>query len=338
MSHFFLKSAKIALFFGLIIILGLVLVTKSKLASAGLLGSLGSNVQQIGLQPIFALDSKKIAGNGDISIVGNSALLPDSGPMGTVADIEEPTSDQISIYTVRSGDTLSEIAQMYDVSVNTVRWANDLTSKNVLKEGQVLIILPVSGIHHTVVKGETVESIAKKYQGDVKEIVQYNNLTEKTLAVGDVIIIPDGEEAVQTSTGIYVKPGKIRGSDAPSYTGYYIRPVGGNEGKNWVKTQGLHGYNGVDIASLGSLNIPILASASGQVIISKSVGWNGGYGKYVVIQHSNNTQTLYAHLNSQVVSVGQQVEQGQVIGNMGRTGNSSGVHVHFEIRGAKNPF
>jgi len=309
-------------------------VGNSKPVSAGLLGSLGSNVQQVGLQPIFALnfDSPKSIGGGDISIVGDRALLPDSGPLGTAADIiEEPTSDQISIYVVRAGDSLSEIAKMYNVTVSTILWANDLTSKSVLKEGQVLIILPVTGVRHLVVKGETVESIAKKYKGDVKDIVQYNNLTEKTLAIGDLIIVPDGEEPITTSSGTLVRPGRVRGSDAPSYVGYYIRPL-----VDGVKTQGLHGYNGVDIAS--SLNTPILAAASGRVIISKNVGWNGGYGKYVVIQHSNNTQTLYAHLNSQVVSVGELVEQGQVIGYMGSTGNSTGVHVHFEIRGAKNPF
>jgi len=296
-------------------------------------GLLGSNVQQVGLQPLFALDfdSKKAIGGGDISIVGSSALLPDSGPLGTAADIEETSNDQISIYVVRAGDTISEIAKMYDVTPNTILWANDLTSKSALKEGQVLVILPVTGVRHTVVKGETVESIAKKYKGDVKDIVQYNNLMEKVLAVGDLVIIPDGEESVTTSSGAPVKPGIVRGSNVPSYVGYYLKPINGGR-----KTQGLHGYNGVDIAS--SLNTPIMAAANGQVIVSKSGGWNGGYGNYVVIQHSNGTQTLYAHLNSQTVNMGQRVTQGQTIGYMGTTGKSTGVHLHFEIRGAKNPF
>lgn len=304
-------------------------------------GLLGSNVQTIGLQPIPSLaiknlkDTKKAIGGGDISIVGGSALLPDAGPMGTAADVEEPTSDQISIYVVRAGDTISEIAKMYDVTTNTILWANDLTSKSALKEGQVLVILPVSGVRHTVAKGETVESLAKKYKGDAKDIIQYNNLTEKTLAVGDLVIIPNGEEPIitRTSGSSSGKAGgsKVRGSNSPNYPGYYIRPLAGG-----TKTQGLHGYNAVDIA--GQLNTPILAAASGQVIIAKTLGWNGGYAKYVVIQHGNNSQTLYAHLNGLNVNVGQHVEQGEVIGYMGSTGNSTGVHLHFEIRGAKNPF
>ena len=81
-----------------------------------------------------------------------------------------------------------------------------------------------------------------------------------------------------------------------------------------------------------------MASAEGDVLISKSSGWNGGYGEYVVIKHANGTQTLYAHMSGVSVSVGDHVDQGQTIGNMGSTGKSTGTHVHFEIRGARNPF
>jgi len=82
----------------------------------------------------------------------------------------------------------------------------------------------------------------------------------------------------------------------------------------------------------------ILASADGEVIISKNSGWNGGYGDYIVVKHANGTQTLYAHLSQSLVSVGQAVKQGDIIGAMGSTGKATGVHLHFEIRGAKNPF
>jgi murein DD-endopeptidase MepM/ murein hydrolase activator NlpD len=81
-----------------------------------------------------------------------------------------------------------------------------------------------------------------------------------------------------------------------------------------------------------------MASASGKVIVAKSGGWNGGYGSYVVISHPNGTQTLYGHLSAVTVSVGDEVSQGQTIGRMGSTGKSTGVHLHFEIRGARNPF
>ena len=77
----------------------------------------------------------------------------------------------------------------------------------------------------------------------------------------------------------------------------------------------------------------------GVVIVSRTSGWNGGYGNYVVIQHGNGSQTLYSHASSVIVSVGQHVEQGQVVGYVGRTGKATGPHVHFEIRnGIRNPF
>ena len=105
---------------------------------------------------------------------------------------------------------------------------------------------------------------------------------------------------------------------------------------NAVKTQGLHGYNGIDLAA--PTGTPVLASASGDVIVSRGYGWNGGYGNYIVIKHPNGTQTLYAHLNEVIVSSSWHVVQGQIIGYVGATGKSTGPHLHFEVRGAKNPF
>ncbi|PIQ67135.1 MAG: hypothetical protein COV95_00370, partial [Candidatus Zambryskibacteria bacterium CG11_big_fil_rev_8_21_14_0_20_40_24] len=115
-----------------------------------------------------------------------------------------------------------------------------------------------------------------------------------------------------------------------SYDGYYIKPVNGR------RTQGIHGYNAVDLgAPAGS---PIFAAAPGVVIISRNSGWNGGYGRYIVIRHDNGTQTLYAHNSENIVYEGTSVVQGQVVGYVGSSGKSTGPHVHFEIRGAKNPF
>jgi murein DD-endopeptidase MepM/ murein hydrolase activator NlpD len=74
------------------------------------------------------------------------------------------------------------------------------------------------------------------------------------------------------------------------------------------------------------------------VIVSKSSGWNGGYGQYVVIRHNNGSQTLYAHLSQNYVGVGAYVAQGEAVGAMGNTGRSTGTHLHFEVRGARNPF
>lgn len=283
------------------------------------------------LQAAVNIDPNPSKGGGDITIVGESALLPDAGPSGTLADVEDnaPKSNQISVYVVREGDSISQIAKMFDVSVNTLVWANDIGNGEIIKEGQQLVILPVSGLEYTVRKGDTPASIAKKYGADAREILEFNDIADASgLIVGDIIILPGGKKA----TPKYSSARKVvRGTNVPSYNGYYIRPVSGAR-----KSQNLHGYNAIDLAA--PHGTPIVAAASGEVIISRNSGWNGGYGKYVVIQHDNGTQTLYSHNNGNIVKRGQWVVQGQVIGYIGSTGRSTGPHVHFEIRGARNPF
>ena len=269
-------------------------------------------------------------GGGDISIVGGSALLSESGPNGSLADVTAGTNQHgnISVYIVRSGDTLSQIAKMFGVTTNTIAWNNDI-QKGVIRPGQTLIILPISGVSHAVAKGDTLASIAKKYKADEGEIRQYNDLADTmTLAVGSVILVPDGEMAPVATSPV---TSNLRGAGGPEYAGYYLRPIIGGK-----KTQGLHGYNGIDLASY--YGAAVMASAPGEVIVARSSGYNGGYGSYIVISHGNGTQTLYSHLSNVIVYVGQQVVQGQVIGAIGSTGKSTGPHLHFEVRGARNPF
>ena len=259
---------------------------------------------------------------------GGDSLSAVEGPSTAAPDSVGNPNGLISIYIVRSGDTLAKVANMFDVSVNTILWANDMTKGSTLKVGQTLVILPMNGVMHTVVAGDTLKSITKKYSGDLNEIADFNDLaiTDK-LAIGDTIMIPDGE----VSTSIRPSASKYVDSSGPTYSGYYMKPfiVG-------TRTQGIHGHNGVDYGMpVGS---PLYAAASGVVIISKSSSYNGGYGRYVVIQHSNGTQTVYGHMSNPVVSVGQAVTQGQYIGASGNTGKSTGPHLHFEVRGAKNPF
>ena len=125
-------------------------------------------------------------------------------------------------------------------------------------------------------------------------------------------------------------PTKTSGGSSVSSAGF-THPAPGA-----IKTQGIHGYNAVDLA--GAVGSSIRAAAKGEVIVSKSSGWNGGYGQYIVVKHSNGTQTLYAHLSNNSVGDGEVVGQRQVIGAMGNSGRSTGPHLHFEVRGAKNPF
>ncbi|HEC32829.1 MAG TPA: LysM peptidoglycan-binding domain-containing protein [Candidatus Kaiserbacteria bacterium] len=286
------------------------------------------------LKAALNVDPNPSKGGGGITIVDDSALLSETGPQGTLADIEERShnSGRISIYIVREGDSLSQIANMFGVSTGTIIWANDIKRGSFIREGQTLVILPISGVQHTVKKGDTLKGLVKKYKGNLKEVIQYNNLTKDTaLSIGDVITIPGGEIKTQTYSKKARSRRVVRGLGGPTYSGYYIRPV-----TYARKSQGLHGYNAVDLAA--PIGTPILASASGKVIISRGPGWNGGYGTYVVIRHENGTQTLYAHNSRNIVYVGQYVVQGQVIGYVGNTGRSTGPHTHFEIRGAKNPF
>jgi len=278
------------------------------------------------LQPAVNQNPHPARGGGDTIIVGN-ALLADSGPLGTIADIEEtPPSDQISLYVVRGGDTIGEIAEMFGVSPSTILWANDLTRGSKVSPGQTLVILPVSGVRHTVKKGDTVSSIAKRYGADSEEIAQFNGIdVHHPLIVGALIIVPDGD--APSSSNIRITDNSTK----KSISGYFIKPLARS-----LRSQGIHGYNGIDLAA--PVGTTIMAAASGQVIVSRSSGWNGGYGNYVVIKHGNGTQTLYAHMDSITVSQGILVEQGAAIGTIGMTGRSTGAHLHFEVRGAQNPF
>ena len=279
----------------------------------------------------------------DLGVSGGSALISYAGPSGTIADVSSttPSADQISVYTVRTGDTLSEISSMFNVSINTIVWANDLGSSKAIHPGQTLIILPVSGVERTVVKGDTLKTLAKKYGSDATEIAEFNGLDpDAVLTVGSIIIIPGGELAVPTPVKTYASSGSIKtvpaepylGGSGPALSGFFVNPIPGA-----ITTQGIHGWNGIDLGA--AKGTPIRAAAAGTVIIARSNStWNGGYGNYIVISHANGVQTLYAHMTSAAVSSGTQVSAGQVIGYVGSTGLSTGAHLHFEVRGAKNPF
>lgn len=353
-KRFLGENAKISLFYGLILVgAAFLLMAYPAKSHAGLLSNIINNLKTSTAQTTSAaspafnsqtvrvlqaaanLDPNPSKGGGDITVVDGEALLPETGPSGTIADIaDHPASSEISVYVVRPGDTLSGIAKMFDVSANTILWANDI-AKGGIKPGQTLIILPITGVRHTVVKGDTLASLAKKYKGDAKEIADYNTISaEGGLTVGEVVIIPDGTLAVASTAKPASKPSTsnpYRGGSGSDLGGFFIWPVAGG-----AKTQGLHGYNGIDIGA--PLGTPIYAAAGGTVLVARSSGWNGGYGNYVVIVHGNGVQTLYAHMSSVAASAGAVVGQGEVIGYVGATGKATGKHLHFEVRGAKNPF
>ncbi len=303
--------------------------------------------------PVVAMvtsNSKDMTPNSGALAISDDAFISDAGPLGTQADlengdIEDYVAGDISFYVVKKGDTVASVAKMFEVSQDTIRSANNLAKGASLKEGDTLLILPITGINYTIKKGDTLSSIAKTFQADVNDIKKFNGIgSSSALIAGETIVIPDGKLATPlpvkstgssgTTSGIKIKEGKI-GSLIRVFGGadlgtYFIRPVAGG-----TRTQGIHQGNAVDIG--GKLGTPVMAAAEGTVIVAKNSGYNYGYANYVVIQHPNGTQTLYAHLQKTLASVGQHVNQGDVIGLLGSTGHSTGPHLHFEVRGAENP-
>ena len=277
---------------------------------------------------------------GGSLLVADNALVPTVGPLsgtGGPEMAEEVSADDISVYVIRKNDSLSQIAEMYDVSVNTILWANDMKKGDKLVEGDLLFILPISGIKHTVTKGQTLKGIANLYKVDPEDVAVFNSLpVDAQLAIGDELLIPEGEMPNDTAPSSDSKKSttktKVTAKNGSSkvISGYYINPV--PELKR--KSQGIHDKNAVDLAA--PTGTRILASAPGTVLIARN-GSNGGYGNMVIIQHPNGTKTLYAHMSSIATHSGATVDRGQVIGYVGSTGRSTGPHLHFEVHGAKNP-
>ena len=262
-------------------------------------------------------------------------LRSEIGPLRTSTDDEVYENDNIEVYEVKNNDNIKDIAKLYNVSVNTIVWANDIKNKKV-KEGDILIILPVTGVKHIAKEGDTVESIAKLYKADKQDILEFNSFAlDIKISKGDEVIVPDGEmlpEPEKQSQNEKVnKNKKPKRYAASTPLGYFVMPVVG-----CVKTQGLHGNNGVDIGC--PLGTPLMAAAEGVVSVAKSGGWNGGYGSMIIISHPNGTQTVYGHLSQVGVYTGEYVSKGQSIGATGNSGKSTGPHLHVEVRGGYNPF
>lgn len=280
------------------------------------------------------LNSDPVAGQGGGSVLVEDGALLAQAPAGADAiATSRQTNGEISVYVVREGDSVSQIAEMFSVTSNTIVWANDLPSATAIRPGDTLVILPIAGVRHTIASGDTVAELAKKYEGDIDEILAYNQLSsDAQLQSGETLVIPGGRIAQAPPPPTPARPTPTRSSGAStSSAGQFTHPAPGT-----VRTQGLHGYNAVDYG--GPIGTPILAAAAGEVIVSRNSGWNGGYGNYIVIRHPNGVQTLYAHNNSNLVGVGEYVQAGQQIATMGNTGRSTGPHLHFEVRGARNPF
>ncbi len=257
----------------------------------------------------------------------DSALVGTQNPIGTL--LSDAPRGEILVYTVLDGDVPGAIAARFGITLNTLLWANNLKNSNLIRPGDKLVILPVSGVKYTVKQGDTIGAIARVFKGDIEEILRFNGLAiDAEIKPGEVLIIPNGELPSQSPTPLVSLSLK---TGLPAHDGYYVRPIQGGK-----RSRGIHGYNAVDLAS--TCGLPVFAAASGQAIVVRLSGWNGGYGIYLVVSHPNGTQTLYGHMSGVAVAAGANIAQGEVIGAIGSTGNSTGCHVHFEVRGARNPF
>lgn len=268
-----------------------------------------------------------------LDIVNSDSFLSINSPIKFLL----PSSQRHTVFTyiVQEGDTPGKIAADFGVSLNTILWANNLNSNSIIRPNQELIILPISGVMHTVKKGDTLLSIAKRYRASVEEISIFNNLEdESSIKIGQELIIPNGRLSSATSLAVSsgLKPMTIDISDWPKIDGFFAYPTSGG----WNRGI-LHYYNAVDIIS--SCGSPIYSAADGIVVEVKGDGrYNYGYGNLIKIQHYNGTITVYGHLDELAVKEGSKVYQGSLIGKMGNTGNAECCHLHFEVRGAQNPF
>lgn len=261
------------------------------------------------------------------------AYNPSENSLSTV--ISAKPRDRVVEYTVSEGETLASIGKKFDVSVDSIKWVNNIKT-DIIRPDQVLKIPPITGVVHKVVAGENIYTIAKKYKSSAQNIVNFpfNDFTDFDtfgLQAGQTLYVPDGvieEEQPKYFANQYYAQAQagVRGSTN------FIWPTSG------MITQNPAWYHmALDIANAAAP--PVIAADTGTVIYTGCLNW--GYGCHVIVDHGNGFQTLYGHLSSIAVSAGQVVSQGQGVGNMGSTGRSTGTHLHFEIRSGgvlQNPF
>lgn len=325
-------------------IMGGFTITRPALGDIKVLSTLSAIITERFNQPSFLMPIQKIREAPDLSFFNKNSLAAVSPPMvitpqalGVLiqgGDLPE-VNREIMEYTIESGDTLWSLSEEFNVSLNTILWANDLNQNSVLQPGQKLIILPISGVIHHVQNGDTISDIARTYQVGAEKIIAFNELPASgDIYIGDILIIPDGVMPIKPSPVQYV----------PLASSYFICPIGNPCGL----TQGLHWYNAVDL-SQHKCGTPVFAAAAGKVLkirlTNSTSQWAfGGAGNHMTILHPNGVVTYYGHIAASTVSQGDSVSQGQIIGYVGGApgtagaGYSTGCHLHFGVQGAKNPF
>ncbi|RME06833.1 MAG: M23 family metallopeptidase [Anaerolineae bacterium] len=271
-----------------------------------------------------------------------------------------PERERVDVitYTVQPGDSLFSIAADFGLRPETILWGNfEALEKNphVVKQGQVLNILPVDGAYYQWQEGDSLTAVAEFFKVDPQVILEYPgnrfDLTitspdEVEIEPGTWLIIPGGRRALRDWGPPAItrsNPASARyygaGSCGAVYEGAigtytFVWPANSREISGYNYIPGVH--NGIDIG--GAEGDPVYAVDNGVVVFA---GWSDyGFGYLVVIDHGTGWQSAYAHLSAVAVTCGQSVFQGTRIGAIGNTGNSFGAHLHFELllNGAKvNP-
>ena len=227
---------------------------------------------------------------------------------------------KIKKHVVQDGETLSGIAEQYGIDVDTLEGANDNLSEDI-HQGDQLVILPGKGVLHTADMGDSLWRMATVYEVGVDAIMNANGKVDEDILIGEKIFVPGGKKPKVERQFARAEEPVSRGSNerfsSPAYG-----ELSSSFGYRWGR---LHA--GIDIAN--DTGTVVRAARSGRVSYA---GWYSGYGYTVIIEHDQGYVTLYGHLNEYLVQDTQYVKGGQAIGYMGNTGNSTGPHLHFEVR------
>lgn len=295
------------------------LVVNDTQAQAMLSSGLGNRI-------VFAQDVTPTAGAQVLGLTSDNAMAVD-----TMTQVSDKPRAEVTEYKVEEGETFASIAKKFGVDVDSIKWLNKGVQEKKVRAGMTLQIPPVSGVIHTVKSGETIYSVAKRYNVSAQAIVdfpfnEFSNDETFAIAIGQTLVVPDGEmpDEPVTAPRNNLAQQMTPSAGVISATGSWIWPAAGKI------TQGFKSWHkAIDIANRDGG--AILAADSGTVVVA---GWpdNSGYGNRVMIDHGNGYRTLYAHLSKISVVIGQTVKRGNVIGQMGSTGRSTGNHLHFEIR------
>ncbi len=180
------------------------LSTNQTYLTANSLASLASQTDD------FSASPENIFQETGLILLQEQALLAQNCPTTFIS--QDPRSGVIN-YVVQEGDTASSIAASFGITTNTLLWANDLSSRSIIRPGDELTILPVSGVLHRVKNSETIGGIAKKYQADEEEIIVFNDLpADGAIQIGQKIVVPDGQMPVSKPSYQYTAQSSYSGA------------------------------------------------------------------------------------------------------------------------------